>query len=75
MKKFFCVAAVCAAAVFCCGCGEKRPVKMQSVDTAMGTVIQQNIYTTDELSNGTKEILDKRDSSACKYISCCFPPV
>ena len=58
MKKFFCVAAVCAAAVFCCGCGEKRPVKMQSVDTAMGTVIQQNIYTTDELSNGTKEILD-----------------
>ena len=58
MKKFFCVVAVCAATVFCCGCGEKRPAKIQSVDTAMGTVIQQSIYTTDELSNGAEEILD-----------------
>ena len=57
MKKFFVVATVCLTAVFCCGCGEKQTHKMQSVDTAMGTVIQQNIYTTDSGSKDTEEIL------------------
>ena len=58
MKKIFCVTAICAVTVFCCGCGEKRPMKMQSVDTAMGTVIQQTIYTADESSKGMEDILN-----------------
>ena len=38
------------------GCGREKPNQLQSVDTAMGTVIQQNIYVTDE-GDYTQEVL------------------
>lgn len=57
MKKFFAVMTVWLAVILNCGCGNRQPVKIQSVDTAMGTVIQQNIYTTDKQCEAAEEIL------------------
>lgn len=57
MKKIFGIMAVCCAMVFCCcGCGSVQPQRIQSIDTAMGTVIQQNIYTTAAEGGVTEEI-------------------
>lgn len=56
MKKIFVIVAVCCVMVLCCGCGSPQPRRMQSVDTAMGTVIQQNIYTTAAESRAMEEI-------------------
>ena len=46
-------AGIFGVAIFCCGCGEypgvggqKEPV--QSIDTAMGTIISQTVYTEDD---------------------------
>ncbi len=49
--------------IICCltGCS-RQPVAQQSMDTAMGTVIQQTIYTTNGDANTAKEILACIDS-------------
>ena len=57
MKKFLSMMTVFAAVILSCGCGNMQPAKIQSVDTAMGTVIQQNIYSTDKQSEAAEEIL------------------
>lgn len=56
MKKFFAIGAVCLAAFACCGCGSRQPQRLESVDTAMGTVIQQSIYTLETDSPAVEEI-------------------
>lgn len=57
MKRIFVIAALCCmAAAVCCGCGSAGPRLVQSADTAMGTVIQQNIYTTAADSKAAEEI-------------------
>lgn len=56
MKKFFVIAACCLAAFACWGCGSRQPRRIQRVNTAMGTVIQQNIYTLEADSPAAEEI-------------------
>lgn len=56
MKRFF---AVCAAVLLsCCGCstGQPESFRMQNVDTVMGTVLQQTLYTTDRETSAAREI-------------------
>lgn len=57
MKQFFVWAPVLAMSLFLCGCGNRVPERVQSVDTAMGTVIQQNLYLTYGSRDCTGEIL------------------
>lgn len=57
MKKFFAAAAAGIVILLCCGCQNARPERQQRVDTAMGTVVQLNIYTADRESRATEEIL------------------
>lgn len=57
MKKIFVMMTVCLFTILNCSCGNGQTVKSQSVDTAMGTIIQQNIYATGEESRDTEEIL------------------
>ena len=51
-KRALTVGGVIGAVILCCGCGEysdtgeKEP--RQSIDTAMGTIISQTVYTEDE---------------------------
>ena len=56
MKKFFVISVVCAMAVCCFGCGIRQPERIQRTDTAMGTVIKQDVYTTEKNSTPTEEI-------------------
>lgn len=57
MKRFF---AVCAALLLlcCCGCsaGQSQSFRVQNVDTVMGTVLQQTLYTTDRETSAAREI-------------------
>lgn len=58
MKKFF-AALVCGLLLFCCGCGtaqSRRTQRIQNVDTVMGTVIQQTLYTTDGETQAAQEV-------------------
>lgn len=57
MKQFFVWASVLALPFFFCGCGSRQPERIQNVDTAMGTVIQQNLYISREDGDCTDEIL------------------
>lgn len=56
MKKFFVIAACCLAAFACWGCGSRQSRRIQRVNTAMGTMIQQNIYTLEADSPAAEEI-------------------
>lgn len=57
MKRFF---AVCAAGLLlsCSGCsaGRSESFRIQNVDTVMGTVLQQTLYTTDKETSAAREI-------------------
>lgn len=55
MKKIFAVA-LFLAGLFFCGCGQTS-VQYTDTDIAMGTVIQQNIYSLTEDETATDEIL------------------
>lgn len=52
------MAVLFAACAVCCGCAAEGPKRVQSVDTAMGTVIQQSIYKVGEDADETGEIMD-----------------
>ena len=60
MKKFFTAVLISGLALALCGCGDGKPKQVKSVDTAMGTVVQQSIYSTESddaaRSAVTKEI-------------------
>ena len=45
MKKFFCVSGAAVLFWLLGGCSFEKTQQVQSVDTAMGTVVQQSIYT------------------------------
>lgn len=55
MKRIFVFAVVWLMSMTCCGCGKESPQKFQSTDVAMGTVIQQVLYTASN-DGGTNEI-------------------
>ncbi len=57
MKKIFAVAAVVTLILTCCGCKALNITKISHVDTAMGTVIQLNIYTTDRENNAEEDMM------------------
>lgn len=63
MKKYF-AAIMIALLLVCCGCGAEqreqdgRIRQVQNVDTAMGTVIQQTLYTTEDGTEMTAEIME-----------------
>lgn len=57
MKRFFRMAALFGLCFALCGCGVEETRRVQRVDTAMGTVIQLNIYTSEE-SDSAGEILE-----------------
>lgn len=54
MKKYLYILTGCimAVGIFCCGCGEvlgnrKQNIPIQSIDTAMGTIVNQTLYGED----------------------------
>lgn len=58
MKKIF-AALVCGLLLSCCGCGtaqSRQTQRIQNIDTVMGTVIQQTLYTTDGETAAAREI-------------------
>lgn len=58
MKKIFAVTVV-GLLLSCCGCGtvQSRQIqRIQSIDTVMGTVLQQTLYTTDSENAAAQEI-------------------
>ena len=58
MKRFFVWLAFCAMLFLLCGCGAREPEHVQGADTAMGTVIQLNLYISDDGEDFMGEILD-----------------
>ena len=58
MKRFFIWLAFLAVIILLCGCGTRTLEHVQSVDTAMGTVIQQNLYISEDGADFMGEILD-----------------
>ncbi len=48
MKKFFTAVLISGIVLSLCGCGDGKPKQVKSVDTAMGTVVQQSIYSTEQ---------------------------
>ena len=58
MKRFFWMAALLGMCAAFSGCGAETPERVQSVDTAMGTVIQQSIYKVGEDTDHAGEIME-----------------
>lgn len=58
MKRFFVRLSLLTVLFLLCGCGTRVPEHVQSVDTAMGTVIQQNLYISEDGADFTGEILE-----------------
>ena len=58
MKQFFVWPLVSAMFLLLCGCGAQPPEHVQSVDTAMDTVIQQNLYLKKNKSDFTEEVME-----------------
>lgn len=59
MKKFF-AALVCGLLLSCCGCGTaqlRQTQRIRNLDTVMGTVIQQTLYTADSKTAAAQEII------------------
>lgn len=58
MKRFFYMAVMFGLCAVLCGCKAVTPQRVQSVDTAMGTVIQQNIFQVSGDTDHAGEIMD-----------------
>lgn len=76
MKKYLkTLTSVLPGTVLCMllgGCGAEKPEKYMSVDTAMGTVVQQNIYASDretaeKLSGGITGILEQLEQQTISW--------
>ena len=59
MKRFFVWLAFGTMIFLLCGCGTQEPEQVQGIDTAMGTVIQQNLYVFKDGEDIMREILDQ----------------
>lgn len=58
MKRFFVWLAFLAVLFSLCGCGARVPEHVHSVDIAMGTVIQQSLYISDDGTDFMGKIMD-----------------
>lgn len=58
MKRFFIRLAFWTMLFLLCGCGTRELEYVQGIDTAMGTVVQQNLYISDNGEDFMGEILD-----------------
>lgn len=58
MKRFFWMAVLLGMCISFGGCGAETPERVQSVDTAMGTVIQQSIYKVGKDADNAGEIME-----------------
>lgn len=58
MKRFFVWLALLAVLFSLYGCGTRVPEHVQGIYTAMGTVIQQNLYVSDDGTDFMGEIMD-----------------
>lgn len=56
MKRFFSAALSAGLCMALCACGSGRVRQIQRVGTAMGTVIQQNLYTVSGTDDAAEEI-------------------
>lgn len=56
MKSFFSAASAAMLGLALCGCGNAQSRQVQSVDTAMGTVVQQKLYIDSDETAATEEI-------------------
>lgn len=56
MKKFFGVL-LSGLMVLCCGCSPGQAVRIQKVDTAMGTVVSQTLYVRGKETEAAEEIM------------------
>lgn len=59
MKRFLIWVSFLTLPLLLCGCGRQEPQRLQDVDTAMGTVIQQNLYVLGEAKECPEEILKR----------------
>ena len=56
MKKYF-VTAMGVLLLLCCGgCGSPKTEQAKNIDTAMGTVVQQNVYATENAETAVSDI-------------------
>ena len=56
MKKYF-VTAMGVLLLLCCGgCGGPKTEQAKNIDTAMGTVIQQNVYAAENAETAVSDI-------------------
>lgn len=56
MKKYF-VTAMGVLLLLCCGgCGSPKTEQAKNIDTAMGTVVQQNVYATENAETTVSDI-------------------
>ncbi|MDE6168436.1 MAG: hypothetical protein K2G28_08265, partial [Acetatifactor sp.] len=69
MKKFFCAAGAAVLFWLLGGCSFGKVQQIQSVDTAMGTVVQQSIYTREADSGAAREILELTESLERELLS------
>ena len=69
MKKFFCVSGAAVLFWLLGGCSFEKTQQVQSVDTAMGTVVQQSIYTREADSGAARDILEltKKDPALLEH--------
>ena len=69
MKKFFCVSGAAVLFWLLGGCSFEKTQQVQSVDTAMGTVVQQSIYTREADSGAARDILELTKSLEQEMLS------
>ena len=56
MKKYFVTAMGVLLLIFCGGCGSPKTEQAKNIDTAMGTVVQQNVYATENAETAVSDI-------------------
>ena len=56
MKKYFVTAMGVLLLIFCGGCGGPKTEQAKNIDTAMGTVVQQNVYATENAETAVSDI-------------------
>ena len=56
MKKYFVTAMGVLLLIFCGGCGSLKTEQAKNIDTAMGTVVQQNVYATENAEAAVSDV-------------------
>lgn len=70
MKRYFRMAGLCILMILgCSACGQAQIENIQSIDTAMGTVVRQSVYLTDTAFAESEEAQSQATSSVLSDIT------